>query len=70
MVDEVRTYIVGEGRMPAWCRKAVDAYKKIDGSTGYELRTHKKNVNLNIGDKVIRENGLFKVERKAKNYEG
>lgn len=59
-----KIYIVGTIPMPKWVQRVLMPYRKLDGSTGYELYTSYRDVLLNTGDKLrINKNGAIRVSR-------
>ena len=62
-------YTMGRGKMPEWVACKVMAYKKTDGSTGYEFYGMVKVIDLRIGDKIIKEGHLIRIERKGRRFE-
>lgn len=59
-----KTYIVGTSPVPNWVQRVLMPYRKLDGSTGYEL--HKANYNklLDAGDVLhINTDGVIRVSR-------
>lgn len=48
-------YIIGKGRAPSWCSALLTPYSKLNGRIGYEFRGANMNFDLNIGDKLIRD---------------
>jgi hypothetical protein len=62
MKDE---YIVGKRKAPEWCRRFLQPYQKSDGSTGYHYYGKRKDVELSVGDKLIRhEDGKVTIIRR------
>ena len=59
MIEE---YVVGEPHPPWWAKKGLSAYRKNDGSVGYEYLDGRVCIILNRGD-VLRNND-GKVRRK------
>lgn len=59
------SYILGIGEVPNWCRKALMAYRKIDGSIGFEFFGAVKTYKLSIGDVLIKDGNKIKIKRKA-----
>lgn len=62
-------YIMGNGNMPDWVANKVMAYRKMDGSTGYEFRGMANIYEIHIGDKIIQNGHLIRFERKGKRFE-
>lgn len=59
-------YIIGKGRAPSWCSSLLTPYQKLNGRIGYEFRGANMNFDLNIGDKLVRdEQGKIKVVRQG-----
>ncbi|MCM1544794.1 MAG: hypothetical protein NC110_05780 [Ruminococcus sp.] len=57
-------YIVGTSPMPEWVQRVLMPYRKLDGSTGYELHTVAYDKFLKKGDKLYRsKKGIVNVRR-------
>ena len=59
MIEE---YVVGDENPPWWVKRGLSAYKKNDGSVGYEFIDGRVYIILNRGDVLTNDNG--KVRRK------
>ena len=59
-----KEYIIGKGRAPSWCSSLLMPFQKLNGRIGCEFRGADKNFDLNIGDKLVRdEHGKIRVVR-------
>lgn len=46
-------YVIGDPDMPLWASEYLMAYRRDDGTTGYELWGYEKVYELQAGDKLI-----------------
>ena len=60
-------YVIGTGNVPGWCRNLVMQYQKIDGSVGYELYGTMRDIELNEGDRIVRQGSKIFIRRKKEN---
>lgn len=58
-------YIIGKGPAPEWCRGLLSPYQKMNGSVGYEFHGADRDFELNIGDKLVYDNGRILIGREA-----
>ena len=62
-------YIIGNTPIPTWLHKHLYQYRRMDGSTGFELwytaDGEQRQAELNVGDVVIWRNGLIHFRRRA-----
>ncbi len=65
MIEE---YLVGEEKPPWWVKRGLSAYKKNDGSIGYEFINGRVHILLNRGDVLTNEDGKVR-RRKGVNHE-
>ena len=56
--------VFGEEEMPVWLSDKVMAYKKTDGSTGYELDTGRRKIEIKVGDLITNEGRYLKVRKR------
>lgn len=57
-------YIFGKGEMPEWVSRRIMCYRKADGSTGYEIDSYLKRVEVSEGDVIIEGREYVKVIKK------
>lgn len=55
-------YIVGDPKPPWWAKKGLSAYRKNDGTVGYEYRDPRVCIILDRGDALVNNDG--KVRRR------
>ncbi len=65
MIEE---YVVGEEKPPWWVKRGLSAYKKNDGSVGYEFMNGRVCIILCRGDVLTNDNGKVR-RRKGVNHE-
>ena len=56
-------YVIGETPIPAWCRKQLTPYRKLDGSTGYEYAGKVADYELTPGDMLIKDGERVTIKR-------
>ena len=56
-------YVIGESPIPAWCRKQLTPYRKLDGSTGYEYAGRVEDYELSPGDVLIKDGERVAIKR-------
>lgn len=61
-------YVVGEPKPPWWAKKGLSAYKKTDGSVGYEYVDGRVYYRLDRGDTLTNNDGRVR-RRKGENHE-
>lgn len=59
----MKSYIMGQGKMPGWVSDRVMCFRKADGSTGYELDTGWRFTEIYEGDKIIQNGKYLKIIR-------
>ena len=59
------TYKVGDRNVPEWCK--ITPYRKLDGTTGYELYGKSRNFIVSIGDEITKSENRILVRRKLVN---
>lgn len=55
-------YVVGDPNPPWWARRKLAAYRKNDGSVGYEYMDGRVSIVLSTGDVLVNNDG--KVRRR------
>jgi hypothetical protein len=61
-------YVVGEPKPPWWVKKGLSAYRKTDGSVGYEYMDGRAYYRLDRGDILTNDNGRVR-RRKGEDHE-
>lgn len=67
----MQRYLIGDSPIPAWCRKQIYQYKRMDGTTGfefwYEADGMQRVAELQKGDELIRMHGRITYRKQVRN---
>lgn len=58
-------YILGCQPVPDWCKDKLMPYQKLDGSVGFLFYGSRKDFEMNVGDRLIKQGERIKVRRKG-----
>lgn len=59
-----QVYVIGSKKVPAWCRKLITPYRRMDGTIGVEFHGREKELEMQEGDKLVKCGDRIDVIRK------
>lgn len=63
----MKRYVIGCGaKAPDWCRHYLMAYRRMDGSTGFEFYGVHETFYLKPGDMLVYQQGRIEIIRKGR----
>jgi hypothetical protein len=59
-----KRYIIGTKPVPEWCADLLQPFRKTDGTTAVEFIGDNQDINLYVGDILIKRGNNIKFERR------